>query len=242
MIFQEGAANSPARLMMILGVSVYLVAQYWLIPQYRKVMKQKNPPPHYVWFYWGLVVLIIGDTLHVFYLIIAYIANDIYLGGFGTFALLFTSIAMTVYYIPLLYFQSKEYPKKDSSLIKVLIVLFIIRVIVGVLPQNYFGIPNPPEFPENIRIITNILFSIFGVGVAILFLKNAKRTGSTPNKNLYKMGIWILLSYVFFISYFVLYPFHGAFGAFMLPKSLAYAMQAFYMRKALENIQSAPGQ
>jgi hypothetical protein len=227
------AANSPARLATLIFMIFYLAFLYWNAYRVFKFIQTSDSKQSDKLIFGAIISLMTGDTIHEIYLIISYAKNDVWMNGAGFYWLMLTSLLMSGYYLFLLFFQHKEYPKPENQKIYlVLYVLFFIRIIFGVLPENKYTDPSVETYTA-IRYISNGFFCLFGLIVLGLFYKNVMASDPKSEKKypaLFKKSfIWGYLSFLFFILHISLYPINTMFGMFMIPKSIAYLVEVYYL-------------
>lgn len=186
----------------------------------------------------SVLSLNIGDLIHFIYLLLAYIKVDLWLNGFSPISLLITTVSMTSYYAGLVFFVSKEYEEKQIlPMYWGLLFIYVVRIVFAVLPGNNYAIEGPATA---IRIISNIIFCIFGCGILSLFYLKAKTRNSLSDIYYKKVVIWGFISFFFYILHLILYPINAAFGMLMLAKSTAYVFEVFYLVKGIKVSIKAP--
>lgn len=158
-----------------------------------------------------------GDSFHLIPRIIGHLTTGLedYQTALGIGKLI-TGITMTVFYY-LIYRYYLLLTKKTNNHIHItIIVLIIIRFILLTLPGNDW-INNGNSLLY--AIIRNIPFAILGGIIIALFITAREKD---VNHQFYKMGIWIIVS---FVCYIIVILGSGALpilGAFMMPKTIAY--------------------
>ncbi len=171
---------------------------------------------------WTFALLAIGDTGHVGFRVIAYlkggiIANAAFV-GYGKLA---TSVTLTIYYCFFILVWKLRYDKKLNFFTYVLFGSALVRLIILMFPGNEWG-----SFvtPFNWAIYRNIPFWILGLGADYLLLSSALKA----KDNTFKwVAIMILISFGFYTPVILFAHKIPAFGAFMLPKTVAYLVAAF---------------
>lgn len=222
------SANSPARLATLLFLLGYLIWMYWNLTKAIQI-KRINEENSQKWVILAIISLVTGDTIHEIYLIWSYLENDIALNGFGFTALMFTSVFMSGYYLFLLLFQRAEFKNSISPLgLLGLLFLFLVRVVHGVMPENEYANPTAEGY-TTIRILSNIAFCAFGLLILSIFLCNAKQRATAKDRFFIKSAVWGFASFLFYILHLLLYPMASIFGMFMLPKSIAYMAEVYYL-------------
>ena len=230
-MFLEVVANSPMRFGMMIFVMTYLVCQIWSAKILNDYITSEKPHPQDKIGLIAIVSLIIGDSIHLLYLILSYIQNDLVLNGFTALSLLITSVFMTTYYAGVLVFTAKDFgEKKIGGIHWGLLILYGIRIIIAVLPSNNYGVDGPATATRN---ISNVIFSIFGALVLILLYKNADKRKNPGDALFKKAVIWGFISFLFYILHLILYPLNSAFGSLMLFKSLAYIFEIRYFAQGI---------
>lgn len=170
MTLQAVAPDHIFRLGVFIGFAIYLYFLYWLNFRLGKRFFRSGTPWQKWILGWAVFFLVIGDTLVAGYLIASYALADYALAPVGFWILLAAPLFQVLYYLVLLMFQRKEYtPGKLRFAYHLLVATCLVRVILGFLPQNYWGSANPPAYPENIRLITHLSFACFAAGVLVLF-------------------------------------------------------------------------
>lgn len=164
------------------------------------------------------IVLGCGDAFHLVPRILATASNDFsrftFSLGFGE---MITSISMTVFYIILYSIFKIRYKKENTKKMDITIYLLaFVRIVLSLLPQNNWTEVSKPYIWS---IYRNIPFTIMGIIIIVLFIKETKK-----NKNdLYSsMPLAIILSFVFYAIVVLFAPFKPILGTLMIPKTLAY--------------------
>lgn len=164
------------------------------------------------------VILGLGDAFHLVPRIFALNTENgfevfrSYL-GFGKAV---TSITMTIFYIVLYYILKNRYNVENKLLTASVWFLGIIRVIVGLLPNNQWLSANPPL---DFAIYRNIPFAIMGLIIIIISYKNTKKFNDT---NFKYMWFAIVLSFGFYIPVVLWGDLNPTIGLLMIPKTMAY--------------------
>ena len=127
-----------------------------------------------------------------------------------------TSITMTLFYILLYYIFIERYNIKNKTLDMGMWGLAIIRIVLGLLPQNQWTSSNPSFIWS---IYRNIPFAIMGL---ILIIGFYKKTREFNDKNFKHMGLAITLSFGFYIPVVLWGDLNPLIGLLMIPKTLAY--------------------
>ena len=222
------SANSPARLATLLFLLGYLIWMYWNLNKAIQIYHANNEFSE-KWVIMAILSLVTGDTIHEIYLIWSYFENDIALYGFGFTALMLTSIFMSGYYFFLLLFQRAEFKNSISPVgLLGLLFVFLVRIIHGVLPENEYANPTVEGY-TNIRILSNVAFCAFGLLILSILLWNARQRATVKDIYFITSAILGFLSFLFYILHLLLYPVASIFGMFMLPKSIAYMAEVYYL-------------
>ncbi len=224
---------STVHIIMLFITTVYLIFQYIFAI---KILAFLNRTKKYCkadkMMLFGIGSLIFGDTIHLIYLYINYIKNDIWLNGFGMIALAITSVFMTVYYLGLLFFIVHEYQNgKVTRNHYIILIFFIIRIILAVLPQNNYAIES--EIPTLVRTFSNVSFCIFGFLTLLLFNQEIRKRMLKGDSILKGVVIAGIISFTCYVGHLILYPINPIFGMLMLPKSIAYNFELFYLMKGI---------
>jgi hypothetical protein len=168
----------------------------------------------------GFMALILGggDSFHLVPRIISKATNTFAQHsvslGIGE---MITSITMTIFYVFLYQIYKMRYKRFDTKKLDwTVFFLAALRIIIVVLPQN--GWTMTPK-PYNWGIIRNIPFTILGIILIVLFMKETKDSKIDIYHN---MPIAITLSFLFYFVVVLCASIIPALGMFMLPKTLAY--------------------
>jgi hypothetical protein len=165
----------------------------------------------------GFFLLALGDTGHVGFRVIAYIAGGLepnsLLVGLGALS---TAITITFLYILILEAWRLTFDKSRDALYFFLILMGIIRLIIFVFPQNEWGNVIPPYAWS---IARNVPLMIQGVVVGVLLALEGKKNQNSLAK---KLAICIFLSYGFYIPVIFLIQIFPLVGMLMIPKTVAY--------------------
>ena len=176
-------------------------------------------------FRWGFFLLALGDTGHVGFRVWAYglgSLDSIVMIGPLPFSLvgagaLATAVTVTFLYMLFLDIWRVQSGKKINAVYIILMLAGIIRLIIFFLPQNKWGSSVPPfEW----GIIRNTGLTVLGLGVALLYIFQL-------NQSLFKrLGIYILLSYGFYIPVILFVRDIPVIGMLMIPKTIMYILIA----------------
>ncbi|UYP46975.1 hypothetical protein NEF87_003260 [Candidatus Lokiarchaeum ossiferum] len=205
-------------------------------------------------------LLAFGDVFHLLprtYLWFQYSIGhqiDIYTSPMGVsiygIGLILTGITMTFFYL-LFYLFWKEHFINRVNIpgllnIKKRIKIFdgiafgsvIIRNILILLPWNNYG-SEPVLYLGFIsfRLLTNLPLYIIGLEVLYLFLKSTRKTQSTNvvhpdiTTALKRSSVWIIVSFVTYTITLLGSPAIPLLGMMMIPKTIAYLLVFYYMKK-----------
>ena len=164
------------------------------------------------------VVLGLGDAFHLVPRILALNTTNrfvMYQNALGIGKAI-TSITMTAFYIILYYIYKNRYNVSNKILNIIIWGLGIIRVIIGLLPQNQW---TAKIQPLDWTIYRNIPFALMGIILIVLFYK---KTREYDDKNFKHMWLAITLSFGFYIPVVLWGDLNPAIGLLMIPKTLAY--------------------
>lgn len=236
-------ANSPMRLGINIFLMIYLIFMIWNLIRAKKMLSLPGAKKYYWMIFAGIIALVCGDSIHEIYLMISYIQNDIWLNGFGFTAMMLTSIFMTTYYLGLFLFQLKQFPNLTTQKLKIftgsLFLFYIIRIVLATLPENKYA-DTTVIYPTTIHILSNVFFALFGFGVLISLYTNSNTLDPATSRFFKISSLWGFASFVFYILHLTLYPINNIFGMFMLPKSLAYMAEVYYIVKGLGTLIAPP--
>lgn len=184
-----------------------------------------------VWVLLGLFILAFGDSFHVIplaYRTFAGIATDATpsaLAQWIGFGLFFSSFTLSFFYLFLQVYCWRKFDLTWDAGMWFLTACFVVRVGLLFFPQN-----NWAGEPSLWKFYRNIPFTIQGAGVAWLLLRHAGGQPAHIGRWL-RVAAWaIVASFACYIATVVGTWWHPIWGAFMLPKMIAYivAVWAFY--------------
>lgn len=192
----------------------------------------------------AFVLLAVGDTAHVGLRVIARLLGGegaqvnvfgapMSLIGLGTLA---TSFTVTLFYMLFVYVWQARYQRPANWFTSLLLAAGVLRLMLMALPTNDWGSLTPP-YPMS--LYRNLPLIIQGVGVISLFLYSASRTRDT----LFQwVGVWIAVSYTFYIPVILFAHRAPLLGLLMIPKTCAYLAVAWLAYRGLwRPAPSAPG-
>ncbi len=181
----------------------------------------------------AFALLALGDTGHVGFRVVAYTlggleANPV-LVGLGALS---TAYTVTIFYMLMVDIWRLRYGKPFGIAGGLLLAAGVIRMIVMLFPQNGW---EQVVAPYDWSLLRNALLVIQGVGVMVLILRDAFRTGDRPFQ---WIGAMIALSYLFYAPVILWVAQAPTLGMLMIPKTCAYvaiaviAYNALYRRPA----------
>jgi hypothetical protein len=177
---------------------------------------------------WAFALLALGDTGHVGFRVVAYALGGLdghpILVGMGALS---TAYTVTLFYMLMVDVWRLRYNKPLGVFGWFLLTAGALRLVVMLFPQNQWG---QIVAPYNWSLLRNSLLVVQGVGVMILILRDAIRTGDTPFK---WIGIMIALSYAFYAPVILWSAQAPILGMLMIPKTCAYIAIAIIGYKAL---------
>ena len=180
----------------------------------------------------AFVALLIGDLGHVGARLIAFFSGNLEsnyaLLGIGSLFEMVGLIFLFMFYTDAWRVQFKH---QNNLLFKILIGIGIIGLVIFIFPQNQW---TAQTTPYEWLIIRNIPWLIQGVAVALLIYKDAKAVNDTL---LVRIGIYILVSFFFYMSVVFFGHFAPMLGILMIPGTIIYMLwqytsyKRFFMRK-----------
>jgi hypothetical protein len=144
--------------------------------------------------------------------------------GLGALA---TAITVTFFYMLMVDVWRLRYNRPLGAAGWFLLMVGVFRLIIMLFPQNEWSQVVPPQ-PWG--LIRNIPLMILGLGVMILILHDAYRTGDRPFK---WIGWMIAVSYAFYTPVILFVQQAPMLGMLMIPKTLAYVAIAVIAYRAL---------
>lgn len=174
----------------------------------------------------GFFLLALGDTGHVGFRVIAYLAGGLeansLLVGLGALS---TAITITFLYMLILEAWRLTFNTDRNPIYYFLILMGLIRLVLFIFPQNEWGNVVPPY---TWSIARNIPLMIQGLGVGILLALEGKKN---KNSLAIKLAICIFVSYAFYMPVIFLVQVFPLVGMFMIPKTIAYMAMAWFVYK-----------
>jgi hypothetical protein len=187
---------------------------------------------------WAFALLALGDTGHVGFRVVAYALGGLEanpaLVGLGALS---TAYTVTLFYMLLVDIWRLRFHKSLGIAGWTLLGAGAVRLIIMAFPANHWEQIVPPY---NWSLLRNALLVVQGVGVLILILRDAFRTGDATFK---WIGAMIAVSFAFYTPVILWSAQIPMLGMLMIPKTCAYvaiaviAYRALFMDKA-----SAPPQ
>ncbi|WP_371802471.1 hypothetical protein [Candidatus Lokiarchaeum ossiferum] len=208
----------------------------------------------------AFLLLAFGDVFHLVprtYLWFQYSINhqtDIYTTSIGInvygFGLIMTGITMTFFYLLFYLFWKEQFIKfvdvpalkSIKSRIRILDGIafgsVILRTILILLPWNHYG--SEPTYYlgfMSFRLLTNLPLYIIGIEVLVLFLKSTQKTPGSEVVHmdiqiaLKRSSVWIIVSFITYTITLLGSPVVPLLGMMMIPKTIAYLLVFYYMKK-----------
>ena len=219
--------NETAQMWMEISFNIlYLVAVWWLVAAMLRRLPQVAAADQKIgrYFIWAFGLLALGDTGHVGFRVLAYALGgldatlniaglEIGLVGLGALS---TALTVTFFYVLLLFIWQERFDRPLGWFGWLLIASAAVRLAVMALPGNQWNSVVPPQ---PMSLVRNFFLTISGLGVAILILRDAARTG---DRVFTWIGISILVSYGFYIPVILFVQTLPLIGMLMIPKTLAY--------------------
>jgi hypothetical protein len=177
---------------------------------------------------WAFALLALGDTGHVGFRVVAYALGGLEahpaLVGLGALS---TAYTVTLFYMLMLDIWRLRYHKALGVFGWILLAAGAVRLVLMLFPQNQW---EQIVAPYGWSLLRNSLLVVQGVGVMVLIMRDAIRTGDTPFK---WIGIMIGLSYAFYAPVILWSAQAPMLGMLMIPKTCAYVAIAIIGYKAL---------
>jgi hypothetical protein len=208
----------------------YLVAIWTLVIMMARRLPQVAPADRAVAkrLMWAFALLALGDTGHVGFRVVAYALGGLearpMLVGLGALS---TAYTVTLFYMLMVDVWRLRYGKPLGAAGWILLVAGAVRLVVMLFPQNQW---DQLVAPYDWSLLRNSLLVIQGLGVMILILRDAVRTGDVPFQ---WIGVMIALSYLFYAPVILWSAQAPALGMLMIPKTCAYVAIAIIGYKAL---------
>lgn len=220
---------SGGKLGMRIGESVFCIG-YLVFDLIAGIIFLSNGSNH-LFFLYGIMTLLLGfgDAFHLVPRVIKHIKGESErVRWWMNFGLAVTSVTMTVFYIILLYIWKVQNVVPGSEIVSGLVSnqaisslgavltgiiwsMALARIAICLMPQNdWFGDGN-----RWLSLCRNIIFSIIGVSVIILFLIMDDSYGIT-------MAGCIFFSFLFYIPVTLYAKENPKVGMLMIPKTIMY--------------------
>ena len=215
----------------------YLIAIWSLVVAMWRRLPKLSPAdrPLARLFIWAFFLLALGDTGHVGFRVLAYalggldaslhvLGRQLGLVGLGALS---TAVTVTLFYVFILMIWQKRFGKSYGWFGLLLFLSAAVRLLLMIPSQNQWNSVVPPT-PWS--LYRNLPLIIQGLGVAYLILRDA-----IPDQdNTFKwVGIFILVSYAFYMPVIFFVQQYPAIGMLMIPKTLAYVAIAVLAYKQL---------
>ena len=173
-------------------------------------------------------LLALGDTGHVGFRVVAYARGGLEanptLVGLGALS---TAYTVTLFYMILVDVWRLRFGKPLGAAGWLLLAAGAARLIIMAFPQNRW---EQVLAPYDWSLLRNAFLVIQGVGVMILILRDAYRTGDTPFK---WIGWMIAASFAFYAPVILWVAQVPTIGMLMIPKTCAYVAIAIVAYRAL---------
>jgi hypothetical protein len=179
---------------------------------------------------WAFALLALGDTGHVGFRVMAYALGDIEtvfsvlglrvgLVGLGALA---TAVTVTGFYVLMLFSWRARFDTVFGWFEYLLLAAAAVRFAIMVFPANEWNNSVPPQ-PWSLW--RNLPLTILGLGVAFLFIRDAR---TAKDRAFLWMGVMILVSYACYVPVILFVQQAPVVGMLMIPKTLAYLGIAFF--------------
>ncbi len=164
----------------------------------------------------AFLLLAIGDTGHVGFRVIAYLSGGLEVNsrllGAGSFSTAFT---VTLFYMLMLEAFRLFTGRKRTAIYWLVLTVGLIRLAFLFLPGNNWG----GEIPLGWSYSRNAMLTLMGLIIAVLYLKEGIQK---KDRTLKLFGIYIFISYGFYLPVILFVHALPALGMLMIPKTLAY--------------------
>lgn len=134
--------------------------------------------------------------------------------GFG---LLASSFTLSVFYLCLLFYCKQKFDLRWSGWLWLGVICFAARLVLLVFPQN-----NWDSTQTLWSIWRNIPFVVQGAVVMVILFQQAPHHPNPLRRQLQVLAYAVAISFATYIGTVVGVFWHPAFGALMLPKTMAY--------------------
>lgn len=184
---------------------------------------------------WAFFLLALGDTGHVGFRVWAYAAGGLAntvtilgqpvgLVGLGALA---TAVTVTFFYVLMLMVWHERYAQPYGWFGMLLFGAAGVRLLIMLPPQNEWNNVVPPQ-PWS--LLRNLPLIVQGLGVAYLFLRDARPRHDRP---FVWIAAMILTSYACYLPVILFVQQAPIVGMLMIPKTLAYIAVAVIAYQAL---------
>mgnify|MGYP000936744155 CR=1 FL=1 len=181
---------------------------------------------------WVLIViflLVFGDSFHLISQ-----AHEFFMGTnplspflgltWVAFGRLASSITLTIFYLCLLFYCQRKFGLCWSGWMWLSLFGFVVRMVLLAFPQNHWDGERTLW-----SIWRNIPFVIQGVGVIALLFQQAPHHPLPLRRQLRTLAYAFLVSFATYTGTVVGVFWHPAFGALMLPKTIAYVVAVWVL-------------
>jgi hypothetical protein len=191
---------------------------------------------------WAFTLLALGDTGHVGFRVLAYALGGletsltvlkVQLGLVGLGALA-TAVTVTLFYVLMLEVWRARYNKPYGWFGYLLLASAVARLLLMIPAANQWNNVVPPQ-PWS--LYRNLPLMLLGLGVAYLFLRDAR---PIQDRTFTWMGVMILVSYACYIPVILFVQQVPVIGMLMIPKTLAYVAIGFLAYQELYAAKSVP--
>ena len=135
--------------------------------------------------------------------------------GLGT---LTSAITVTLFYVLMLAIWRARFDKEYGPFEYLLLAAALVRLVLLALPANEWFSLVPPQPWSTIR---NLPLQLQGLGVAYLFLRDAR---ASKDRTFWWIGIMILVSYACYLAVVLFVQQVPLIGMLMIPKTMAYVV------------------
>lgn len=216
-----------------IGFDLFYLLFIWLIVYKMYSSKNKDIGTIGNQFKLSFLLLALGDTGHVGFRVWAYSLGDItsrisifnteiMIKGVGT---LMTAYTITIFYMLLINIWHERFGKKNPILYYILQGIAVFRLIIMAFPQNQW---NNITMSYTWSMYRNIPLLIIGFVLVVLMIKDAVKNKDIIFK---KLGIYIIISYLFYMPVIFWVRDIPMLGMLMMPKTIAYLFMAILVYK-----------
>ena len=216
----------PQEIMELAFMVIYLTWIFIIVITMMKrrssLASEKRPAAMRILF--GFTALLIGDIGHVGAELYNFLSTDQNAAIFGI-GRLFEAIGIIFLFMFWLDAWRLEFSHSKNVIYYILIITGILGLIIFIFPQNEW-ISNSPD--QYWVIIRNIPWSIQGIGVSLLIINDSRKN---DDKLMKKIGICILISYLFYLPVVFVGVQYPMLGMLMIPGTIIYMFWQFYSVK-----------